>query len=139
MAAVRLVPEPGIPPEVACPHCGGYVRGHQWIGPDICSILTTDEPLPVNFGPRMTIEPIDQPFQVVLSVIWPDGRPCLYGWRPEMPAGATLLRHLEVLTPDGQPLVRIPFFIHDGADPKLLHTICGVGDDDDEIIRRVEV
>jgi hypothetical protein len=31
-------PGAGIPPEVACPHCGGYVRGHQWIGADSCSI-----------------------------------------------------------------------------------------------------
>ncbi len=31
-------PMPGIPPEVACPHCGGYVRGHQWIGQPNCSV-----------------------------------------------------------------------------------------------------
>jgi hypothetical protein len=37
---------PGVPPEVACPHCRGYVRGHQWIGRDTCSILDVfDEPV----------------------------------------------------------------------------------------------
>lgn len=28
----------GIPPDVACPFCGGYVRGHQWIGARSCSV-----------------------------------------------------------------------------------------------------
>jgi len=36
-----------IPPNVACPHCGGYVRGHMWIGAEDCSITKIDwEPLP---------------------------------------------------------------------------------------------
>lgn len=37
---MRVEPMPGIPPEVACPHCGGYVRGHQWIAAGECSILS---------------------------------------------------------------------------------------------------
>jgi len=32
-----------MPAEVACPHCGGYVRGHQWIGVDTCSIRSPIE------------------------------------------------------------------------------------------------
>jgi hypothetical protein len=27
-----------VPANVACPHCGGYVRGHKWIGEDGCSV-----------------------------------------------------------------------------------------------------
>lgn len=27
-----------IPNEVACPWCAGYVRGHQWIGTNGCSV-----------------------------------------------------------------------------------------------------
>ena len=39
-------PMPGIPAEVACPWCGGYVRGHQWIGTDSCSVSKVfDEPV----------------------------------------------------------------------------------------------
>lgn len=35
-----------IPPEVACPFCGGYVRGHQWISAVSCSIIAVfDEPV----------------------------------------------------------------------------------------------
>jgi hypothetical protein len=33
----------GIPSEVACPHCGGYVRGHLWIATDTCSVMTTED------------------------------------------------------------------------------------------------
>jgi hypothetical protein len=37
---------PDVPPQMACPHCGGYVRGHQWIGKDRCSIQAVfDEPM----------------------------------------------------------------------------------------------
>jgi hypothetical protein len=31
-----------IKPEVACPFCGGYVRGHQWIGAKNCSVNHSD-------------------------------------------------------------------------------------------------
>ena len=27
-----------VPPEMACPFCGGYVRGHLWIAADRCSV-----------------------------------------------------------------------------------------------------
>lgn len=30
---------PRVPETMACPHCGGYVRGHQFIGADTCSIV----------------------------------------------------------------------------------------------------
>lgn len=29
---------PDIPTGMRCPHCRGYVRGHQWIGADKCSV-----------------------------------------------------------------------------------------------------
>lgn len=32
-----------IPAEVACPRCGGYVRGHQWISATSCSIIEVFE------------------------------------------------------------------------------------------------
>lgn len=32
------VSRPVIPPQIACPFCGGYVRGHLWIGTDRCSV-----------------------------------------------------------------------------------------------------
>jgi predicted RNA-binding Zn-ribbon protein involved in translation (DUF1610 family) len=35
-------PLPGISANVACPWCGGYVRGHQWIGQSNCSITTME-------------------------------------------------------------------------------------------------
>lgn len=35
-----------VPDAVACPFCGGYVRGHQWIGAGTCSIVAVfPEPL----------------------------------------------------------------------------------------------
>lgn len=40
ISEVTPLPMAGIPPQVACPHCGGYVRGHQWIGQLECSINT---------------------------------------------------------------------------------------------------
>ena len=34
---------PDVPIEMKCPFCGGYVRGHQWIGQRDCSIISTVE------------------------------------------------------------------------------------------------
>lgn len=41
-----------VPRDVACPHCGGYVRGHQWIGAEVCSIVAV-------FAEPVTREVID--------------------------------------------------------------------------------
>lgn len=30
---------PRVPADMACPFCGGYVRGHQFISADTCSII----------------------------------------------------------------------------------------------------
>jgi len=38
-----VAPLPGIPAAVACPFCGGYVRGHQWIGSTDCSITVPQD------------------------------------------------------------------------------------------------
>lgn len=43
---------PPVPGDVACPHCGGYVRGHQWIGAEVCSIVAV-------FAEPVTREVID--------------------------------------------------------------------------------
>ncbi len=53
-----------IPSAVACPHCGGYVRGPQWIGRDNCSILVVldeydyDDP---GLSARLERDPLDDP------------------------------------------------------------------------------
>lgn len=45
-----------IPPEVACPFCGGYVRGHQWIGAESCSVIEVFAE-PVRFGANLVQPP----------------------------------------------------------------------------------
>lgn len=39
IAVLQVNEGPGMVPEcVACPHCGGYVRGHIWISANACSV-----------------------------------------------------------------------------------------------------
>lgn len=59
-----------------------------------------------------------------------------YAWRPSVPAQG-FVRSLELLGPGGLPLMRVPFQIHNN-DVTTLHTVCGLGDDPDEI-RTVEL
>jgi hypothetical protein len=59
-----------------------------------------------------------------------------YAWRPPVPADG-YVRSLELLGPGGLPLLRVPFQIHNN-DVTTLHSVCGLGDDPDEI-RTVEL
>lgn len=38
ISVLTIGPKRQIPECVACPHCGGYVRGHHWISANACSV-----------------------------------------------------------------------------------------------------
>ena len=62
---------PDVPPEVACPHCGGYVRGHQWIGTDRCSVDHVEWDGYVPEPPRvLNPEAIGDPSQTPVVKLW---------------------------------------------------------------------
>lgn len=70
----------------------------------------------------MTDRPNPESLITLYLSVFDAGRKKTYRWRPELPPGS-YLTDLELVDSDGDPILRAPFYFHEGA--RSVHTICG--------------